>query len=76
MVDEINEGIISITVLKTDILPVLGLNLGDTVKYSPLPSGVPSGFALGNSRRRRAIFDRRSLVSFQYRHTVSQGTSF
>ena len=33
------------------ILSVFGLNLGYTVKFNPLPSGVPSGFALGNSFR-------------------------
>ena len=37
--------------------------LGYTIKYNPLPSGVPSGFALRNSFRQRVIFDRISLVS-------------
>ena len=31
---------------KKDILSVLGLNSGCTVKYNPLPSGVYLGFAL------------------------------
>ena len=44
-------------------MSVLGLDLGFTVKYNPLPSGVPSGFALGNSFRQRVIFDSISLVS-------------
>ena len=35
-----------------------------TVKYTPLPSEVPSGFALGNSFRRRGIFDRISPFLF------------
>ena len=42
----INEGIIGIIILKIDILPVLGLDYGYTVKYSPLSSGVPSGRGL------------------------------
>ena len=45
------------------IVSVLGLDSGYTVKYNPLPSGVPSGFALRNSFRQRVIFDRISLVS-------------
>ena len=61
-VNEINKGIISITIIKNVILPVLGLDLVYTVKYSPPSLGVPSGFALENSLRRRAIFDRLSLV--------------
>ena len=36
-----------------DVLSVLGLNTGYTVKYTPLPSGVPLGLALGNSFRQR-----------------------
>ena len=36
---------------------------GYTVKNNPSPSGVPSGFALGNSFRQRVIFDLISLVS-------------
>ena len=39
--------------LEKYLLSVLGLNLGCTIKYSPLPSGVPSGFSLGNSIRQR-----------------------
>ena len=58
IVNEIYKGIFFITILKNDILLVLRLNSGFTVKYRPLPLGVPSGFALGNSLRRRAIFDR------------------
>ena len=42
---------------------VLGLDSGYMVKYNPLPSGAPSGFALGNFFRQRVIFDRISLVS-------------
>ena len=41
-----------------------------------LDSGVPSGFALGNSFRQRVIFDRISLVSSSYgyrRFTVTKG---
>ena len=36
------------------------------VKYTPLPSGVPLGFAPGNSFRQRGIFDCISLLSSQY----------
>ena len=43
-------------------MSVLGQDLGYTVKYNPLPSRVPSGFALGNSFRQKVIFDRISLV--------------
>ena len=39
LVNEIYEGIIIIIILKNDILPVLGLDSGYTVKYSPPPSG-------------------------------------
>ena len=49
IVNEINEIIISIIILKYDILPVLVLSSGYTVKYSFPPSGVSSGFALGNA---------------------------
>ena len=60
IVNEINEGIIIIIVIKNDILPVLGLNSGYTVsvlgrekgytvKYTPLPEGVSEGEAQGNS---------------------------
>ena len=55
--------IILIIIARNEILSVLGLDSGCTVKYSPSPSGVPSGFALGNSLGRRAIFHRTSLVS-------------
>ena len=34
-------------------MSVLGLDSGYMVKYNPLPSGVPSGFALGNSFKHR-----------------------
>ena len=51
-------------------MAVLGLDLGYTVKYNPLPSGVPSGFALGNSLRQRVIFDRTSLVSLNDLWTI------
>ena len=47
-------------------MSVLGLDSGYTVKYNPLPSGVPSGFALGNSFSQNVIFDRISLVSSYY----------
>ena len=63
IVAEINKRIISIHILKNAILPVLELNSGYPVKYSPPPSGVPSAFALGNSLRRWARYDRKSLVS-------------
>ena len=43
-------------------MSVLGLDLGYTVKYNPLPSGAPFGFAFGNSFRQRDIFDIISLV--------------
>ena len=46
IVNEINEGIMSIIIPKNDILPVLGINLGSTVKESPPPFKVPSGLAL------------------------------
>ena len=46
-----------IMILKNDTLSVLGLNWGYSVKYSPLPLEVPSGFAFGNSLRLRAIFE-------------------
>ena len=38
-------------------MSVSGLYVGYTVKYNPPPSGVPLGFALGNSFRRSGIFD-------------------
>ena len=37
-------------------MSVLGLNSGYTVRYNPLPSGVPSGFALGNSFRQLGLY--------------------
>ena len=43
-------------------MAVLGLDSGCTVKNNPLASGAPSGFALGNTFRKRVIFDRISLV--------------
>ena len=43
------------------------------VKYNPLPSGDPSGFALGNSFSQRVIFDHISLVSSQYRYSMGEG---
>ena len=55
--------IIIIVIVRNEILFVLGLDSGCTVKYSPSPSGVPSGFALPNALGRRAIFHRTSLVS-------------
>ena len=39
---------VTIIIPKNYIPPVLGLRFGFTVKYSALPLGVPSGFALGN----------------------------
>ena len=60
---EIYETIINIIILQNDILPILGLDLGYTVKYSPPHPELPPGFALGNSLRRRAILDHISLVS-------------
>ena len=41
IVNEINDEVIIITIIKIDIRPVLGLDSGYAVKYSPLPSGVP-----------------------------------
>ena len=58
--------IIIIIIVRNEILSVLGLDSGYTVKYTPLPSGVPSGFALGNSFRQRGIFDRISLLLSYY----------
>ena len=51
-------------------MSVLGLDSRYTVKYNSSPSGVPSGFALGNSFRQRGIFDRISLVSFLYGYSM------
>ena len=34
---------------QTDIVSVLGRDKGYTVKYNPLPEGVPEGKARGNS---------------------------
>ena len=42
---------------------VLGRDEGYTVKYNPLPEGVPEGKARGNSFRQRVLFDCISLVS-------------
>ena len=41
---------------------VLGRYEGYTVKYNPLPEGVPEGEVRGYSRRQRVIFDRISRV--------------
>ena len=41
---------------------VLGRDKGYTIKYTPLPEGVPEGKSQGNSFRRRGIFDRISWV--------------
>ena len=41
---------------------VLGRDEGYTVKYTPLPEGVPEGEARGSSWRQRGIFDRISQV--------------
>ena len=54
--------IIIITIVRNDILSVLGLDSGYTVKHTPSPSGVPLGFALRHSFRQRGIFDRISLL--------------
>ena len=70
IVDEIYEGIVIIIIIKNDILPVLGLDSGYTVKYSPWPLKVPSGFAFENSLRGRAIFDRIPLVLSLYTYTM------
>ena len=51
-------------------MSVLGLNSGYTVKYNPLVSGVPSGFALGNSFRQTVILDHISLVSSLYGYSI------
>ena len=39
---------------------VLGQEEGYTVKYKPLPEGVPEGEVRWNSLQQRAIFDRTS----------------
>ena len=67
------ETVLTILQAKTPWHPVsvFGRDKGYTVKYSPLPSGVPSGFALGNSFRQRVIFDRISLVSSKYGYNVT-----
>ena len=51
-------------------MSVLGLDSGYTIKYNPLPSGVPLGFALGNSFRQRVEFYHISLVSFLYGYSI------
>ena len=63
IVDENNERIISIIFFKNVILAILGLNSEYEVKHSPPSLGVPSGFALRNYLRQRALFGRISLVS-------------
>ena len=52
--------------IQNDILSVLGQDDEYTVINTPSPSGVPSGFALGNSFRQRGIFDSISLVLSSY----------
>ena len=52
-----------IIILNNYIISVLELTLGYTVKSSPLPLGVPLGFAIANSLRQWVIFDRVSLDS-------------
>ena len=62
-------------------MSVLGLNSGYTVKYNPLSSGVPLGFALGNSFRQKGYIwpyiPRFVLIRIQYSgpqgHGVLQG---
>ena len=44
-------------------MSVITPNSGYTVKYTPLPIGDPSVFAVGNSFSRRDIFDRISFTS-------------
>ena len=44
-----------------EALAIIG-DKGYTVKYNPLPEGVPKGEARGNSWRQRGIFDRISRV--------------
>ena len=55
---------VTIMIPRNAILSVLRLNLACKVKKKPLPLGDPLGFALGNSLRHRAIFDRIYLVLF------------
>ena len=55
-------------------MSVLGLDSGYTVKYNPLPSGVPSGFAIGNSFRQKVIFDRISLCLKEFPKAKPKGT--
>ena len=38
-------------------MSVLGRQEGYTVKYNPLPEGVPEGEARGNSQRQSFVFD-------------------
>ena len=51
-----------IIIHKHYILTILGPNLGNTFKFSPLPPEDPLGFALGNSLNGIAVFDPLSLV--------------
>ena len=46
---------------------------GNTEELNFNIPGVPLGFALGNYFRQRVIFDRISLVSFNYGHNILPG---
>ena len=70
IVHEINQVNIILMIVKNYIMSVLGLDSGYTVKYTPSPSGVPQGFALGNSFSRRGIFDHISLLSSYNTDTI------
>ena len=62
---------IMMIILQNYILSVFELELGNTVKYVPLPFIVPFGFAFGKSLRRRTIFDHISLFLSKYGYIIS-----
>ena len=66
---EINEVIISLLIVEMIYCPYKDSNW-DTVKYTDLPSGVPSGFALGKYFRQRGVLDCISLVSSKYEYSI------
>ena len=45
---------------------VLGQDEGYTVKYNPLPEGVPEGKARGNCQRQKVIFDILNHLTMDY----------
>ena len=52
-------------------MSILGLELEYTVKYTPSPSQIPLGFALGISFRQMDIFDSICLLSSLYGYNIS-----